>query len=135
MDIGEESNVQCLICPRASLPQARTGFGLSYSPGKVGRMEKFRSQNRGRQSEWRGVVVVLVVGGWLLVVLSSRRPAGGCLGGGSCTCCFLSPQPGQQRAGGGSTPRDSSQLDSTLISNLTSFVASAQAFVCHRRQA
>ena len=62
-------------------------------------------------------MVVVLVGGWLLVLVLIGGRVEAALGGGSCTCCFLSPQPGQQRAGGGGTECDSSQLDSSLISN------------------
>lgn len=50
---------------------------------------------------------------------------------------LLLPQPSARAAESWRrqhTPRDSSQLDSSLISNLTSFVASAQVLVCHGRQ-
>ena len=95
------------------LTQACSGFGLAHQENLSG--GKYSKRELGRVGVV--VVVVVLVGGWLLVLVLIGGRVEAALGGGSCTCCFLSPQPGQQRAGGGGTECDSSQLDSSLISN------------------
>lgn len=95
------------------MTQACSGFGLAHQENLSG--GKYSKRELGRVGVV--VVVVVLVGGWLLVLVLIGGRVEAALGGGSCTCCFLSPQPGQQRAGGGGTECDSSQLDSSLISN------------------